>query len=139
MTNNFFFLLGIVFLYSSLCFLLCFYLRHCFDYMYNFIMFLSLALCLYPQQVKGHGGRQQFYPFPPKGITPNLQSRPEEMKVSLRTANVLRNLERSHWMTSYDLDYTGLGPSNPLSLDNLDTKLTTKIMTRLDDDKLVCQ
>ncbi|CAG5126260.1 unnamed protein product, partial [Candidula unifasciata] len=90
----------------------------------------------FDQQSKIHGNRQQYYPAPPKKITPNLQSRPEELSVSERTQNVLRNIERSHWIPTYQLDYTGLGPANPLALDNLDCKKEAFINTGVWDDKL---
>ncbi|KAK7483600.1 hypothetical protein BaRGS_00025153, partial [Batillaria attramentaria] len=90
----------------------------------------------FDQQVKQHGGRQQFYPIPPKTLAPNLQTRDADMRVSAPTANALRNIEREQWMTSQQLDYTGLGPSNPLALDNIDEKYHKLITTGQEDDKL---
>ncbi|XP_071100820.1 uncharacterized protein [Haliotis cracherodii] len=90
----------------------------------------------FDQLVKTHGNRQPYYPTPPKVIAPNLQDRPMDMKVSDRTANTLRNVERSHWTTSHSLDYTGLGPSNPKKLENLDDKRVRFLDTGLEDDKL---
>ncbi|XP_036733000.2 uncharacterized protein C7orf31 homolog isoform X1 [Manis pentadactyla] len=40
----------------------------------------------------------------------------------LKEANIRRNLERSHWITSYTHDFTGLGPMNPLELDDYHEK-----------------
>ncbi|XP_076437130.1 uncharacterized protein LOC143276493 [Babylonia areolata] len=90
----------------------------------------------FDQKVKVLGGKQQFYPIPPKTMCPNLQDRDEDMKVGPRTANTLRNVERQQWMTSHQLDYTGLGPSNPVALDNLEEKRNKYVMTAREDDKL---
>ncbi|ESP02779.1 hypothetical protein LOTGIDRAFT_110587, partial [Lottia gigantea] len=76
----------------------------------------------FDQVVKTHGNRQNFYPTPPKSVAPNLQNRPVEHKVSEKTADTMRNIERSHWLTSNQLDYAGLGPSNPMKLNNLEDK-----------------
>ncbi|XP_021361900.1 uncharacterized protein LOC110455829 [Mizuhopecten yessoensis] len=88
------------------------------------------------QLVKTHGGKQQFFPIPPKTVAPNLQDRPMEMKVSDRTANALRNVERNQWHTTYDLNHTGLGPANPLKLDNFNDKCAKYEATGLEDDLL---
>ncbi|BFZ22429.1 hypothetical protein BsWGS_25468 [Bradybaena similaris] len=90
----------------------------------------------FDQPSKIHGNRQQYYPAPPKTCAPNLQERPEELSLSERTQNVLRNIERSQWIPSYQLDYTGLGPANPLVLDNLDCKKEVFLNTGVWDDKL---
>ncbi|CAL1541724.1 unnamed protein product [Lymnaea stagnalis] len=76
----------------------------------------------FDQQSKMHGGRPQYYPTPIKTINPNLQHRPPELQISERSQNTLRNIERNQWMTTQKLDYTGLGPANPMMLDNLDCK-----------------
>ncbi|KAL3836233.1 hypothetical protein ACJMK2_021672 [Sinanodonta woodiana] len=88
------------------------------------------------QLVKAHGGRQQYYPIPPKVVTPNLQNRWPEMRVSMRTANALRNMERDQWQTTYDLNHTGIGPSNPKKLDNLGDKIQTLEVYGIEDDTL---
>ena len=59
------------------------------------------------------------------------------MKISDKTANALRNVEREQWMTSQNLHFTGLGPSNPVILDNLEEKRVKHMMTGQEDDKLV--
>jgi len=92
---------------------------------------------LYTQLPKAHGGRQQYYPIPPKTVVPNLQDRSPNMKLSGRTANSLRNIERDQWQTTYDMNHTGLGPANPLKLDNFNEKVAFKEATGLDDDTLV--
>ena len=70
-------------------------------------------------------------------MCPNLQAREAEMRVAPRTANALRNVEREQWRTTHLNDFTGLGPANPVVLDNLDEKTHALIMTGLEDDKLV--
>lgn len=59
------------------------------------------------------------------------------MKVSLRTANSLRNIERDQWQTSYDRTHTGLGPANPNKLDNLQEKTTFYNTHGIQDDSIV--
>ncbi|GFR88677.1 hypothetical protein ElyMa_004258600 [Elysia marginata] len=90
----------------------------------------------FDQQSKIHGNRQQFYPIPPKQTAPNLQDRPAELKVSERSANVLRNIERNQWIPSQKMDYTGLGPANPMALDNQECKRAVFYQTGEWDDKL---
>ncbi|GFO00369.1 hypothetical protein PoB_002687400 [Plakobranchus ocellatus] len=90
----------------------------------------------FDQQSKIHGNRQQFYPIPPKQTAPNLQDRPADLKVSERSANVLRNIERNQWIPSHKLDYTGLGPANPMALDNLECKKAVFYQTGDWDEKL---
>ncbi|XP_064594859.1 uncharacterized protein LOC135461614 [Liolophura sinensis] len=90
----------------------------------------------FDQLVKTHGGRQSYYPYPPKLVAPNLQDRPVEMKISERTANTLRNVERSQWQTSYDLAHTGLGDANPMSLDNYKEKMEKFKTDGTEDDNL---
>lgn len=90
----------------------------------------------FDQGAKVYGEKKQYFPFPPRIICPNLQDREGDMKVSDRTANTLRNIEREQWMTSQNLHYTGLGPSNPVITDNLEEKNMTHLMTGKEDDKL---
>ena len=89
------------------------------------------------QLVKVHDGRQEFYPIPPKVVAPNLQDRSPEMRVSQRSANALRNLERDQWQTTYDRSNSGIGPINPNKLDNLQEKTTFYDTYGITDDKLV--
>ena len=59
------------------------------------------------------GGQQVYYPTAPKMYVPNLEERSDSqciagnMKVPPRTANASRNVERSQWKTTYDLQHTG--------------------------------
>ncbi|XP_050407374.1 uncharacterized protein LOC126822486 [Patella vulgata] len=90
----------------------------------------------FDQVVKTHGNRQTFYPIPQKSIAPNPQQRPIEHQISERTADTMRNVERSQWLTTKQLDYTGMGPSNTVKLDNLDEKREHFTNTGEIDDKL---
>uniref|UniRef100_M4AHK8 Uncharacterized protein n=1 Tax=Xiphophorus maculatus TaxID=8083 RepID=M4AHK8_XIPMA len=47
-----------------------------------------------------------FYPAPPKTILPNPKLRRWDLSLSERTSNILRNLERKLWITSYQMDFT---------------------------------
>lgn len=89
------------------------------------------------QLVKIHNGRQEFFPIPPKVVAPNLQIRQGDMKLSLRSANALRNVERDQWQTTYDRTHTGLGPANPNSLDNLGQKQNLYDKTGITDNAIV--
>ncbi|XP_059174408.1 uncharacterized protein LOC131954646 [Physella acuta] len=90
----------------------------------------------FDQQSKVHGNKQVYYPTPIKQIAPNLQDRPPELQVSQRTQNALRNVERNQWITKHQMDFTGLGPSNPMALDNLDCKNSRSLLTGELDEKL---
>uniref|UniRef100_A0A3P9MVR3 Uncharacterized protein n=1 Tax=Poecilia reticulata TaxID=8081 RepID=A0A3P9MVR3_POERE len=68
---------------------------------------------------------QIFYPAPPKTILPNPKLRPWNLSLSERTGNILRNLERELWITSYQMDFTGSGPANPLKTDDFKEKIST--------------
>ncbi|XP_036434041.1 uncharacterized protein C7orf31 [Colossoma macropomum] len=68
------------------------------------------------------GEMQVFYPKAPKTLCPNMTLRDWKTTLSERTANMLRNLEKIQWLTSYQLHYTGTGPSNPIKLDDFNEK-----------------
>ena len=53
------------------------------------------------------GGQQIFYPIPLKLFGTNSDHRPAKLKISARTANALRNVERNQWLPDYTLNYTG--------------------------------
>ena len=60
------------------------------------------------QQTKPLKGQNQvFYPTPSKTVLPNPKLRAWDLSLSERTSNMLRNLERTHWVTSYQMHYTG--------------------------------
>ncbi|GAB1290816.1 Uncharacterized protein C7orf31 homolog [Apodemus speciosus] len=63
-----------------------------------------------------------FYPKPPKTFAPNSSLNPWDTMTSAKDANIQRNLEKSHWLTSYNHDFTGLGPMSPLELDDYHEK-----------------
>uniref|UniRef100_A0A667ZKE4 Uncharacterized protein n=1 Tax=Myripristis murdjan TaxID=586833 RepID=A0A667ZKE4_9TELE len=46
------------------------------------------------------------HPGPPKIVFPNPKLRKWDVSLSERTANMLKNVERTHWLTSYQMDYT---------------------------------
>uniref|UniRef100_A0A3B4BS70 Uncharacterized protein n=1 Tax=Pygocentrus nattereri TaxID=42514 RepID=A0A3B4BS70_PYGNA len=68
------------------------------------------------------GEMQVFYPKAPKTLCPNMTLRDWKTTLSDRTANMLSNLEKVQWLTSYQLHYTGTGPSNPIKLDDFNEK-----------------
>uniref|UniRef100_A0A672ZCH2 Uncharacterized protein n=1 Tax=Sphaeramia orbicularis TaxID=375764 RepID=A0A672ZCH2_9TELE len=70
------------------------------------------------------GESQVFYPTPTKAVMPNLKLRGWDLSLPERTSNMLKNLERTHWLTSYQMDYTGSGPANPLKIDDFMEKLS---------------
>ncbi|XP_047666965.1 uncharacterized protein C7orf31 [Tachysurus fulvidraco] len=71
----------------------------------------------------GQNGYQNYiYPKAPNTLCPNLTLRDWNHTLLERTANALRNLEKSQWLTSYQLHFTGTGPSNPIKLDDFNEK-----------------
>ncbi|XP_053182982.1 uncharacterized protein C7orf31-like [Scomber japonicus] len=72
--------------------------------------------------LKGDG--QVFYPTPPKIVLPNPKLRDWNFSLSERTSNMLKNLERTHWVTSYQMHYRGSGPANPLKIDDFKEKIS---------------
>lgn len=58
---------------------------------------------------QSEGQKQVFPPTPPKAVFPNPKLHDWDLSPSLseRTCNMLRNLERSRWITSYQLQHTG--------------------------------
>ncbi|XP_067915071.1 sperm-associated microtubule inner protein 4 [Heterodontus francisci] len=71
--------------------------------------------------------KQVFYPIPPKLVVPNKSQRTIENAVSERTANILKNIEKSHWLSTYQRDFTGSGPMNPILLDDYHDKAISKV------------
>ncbi|XP_039973317.1 uncharacterized protein C7orf31 homolog [Xiphias gladius] len=71
------------------------------------------------------GENQVFYPTPPRTVLPNPKVRDWDFTLSERTSNMLKNLERTHWITSYQMHYTGSGPANPLKIDDFKEKMST--------------
>ncbi|MEQ2245588.1 hypothetical protein ILYODFUR_029482 [Ilyodon furcidens] len=75
----------------------------------------------HPKPIEGE--KQIFYPAPPKTVLPNPKLRDWDLSLSERTSNILKNLERKLWITSYQVDFTG--PSNPLKTDDFKEKIST--------------
>lgn len=59
----------------------------------------------HPKTLKGEA--QVFYPTPPKTVLPNPELRDWALTLPERVSNMLRNLERTHWITSYQIHFTG--------------------------------
>ncbi|XP_078520504.1 sperm-associated microtubule inner protein 4 [Lissotriton helveticus] len=78
--------------------------------------------------------QQVYYPKPPKTMLPNATLRPWEETLSRRSANVLRNLEKAQWLTTYNQSFTGRGSMNPLQLDDLHEKLIGNLTGEVDDN-----
>ncbi|XP_071763532.2 sperm-associated microtubule inner protein 4 [Centroberyx gerrardi] len=72
------------------------------------------------------GESQVFYPSPPKTVFPNPKLRNWDISLSERTTNKLKNVERTHWLTSYQMHYTGSGPANPLKIDDFNEKISDR-------------
>ncbi|KAM6995174.1 sperm-associated microtubule inner protein 4 [Tautogolabrus adspersus] len=70
------------------------------------------------------GEKQLFYPTPPRTVLPNQKLRDWDLTLSEQTSNMLKNLERTHWLTSYQMHYTGSGPANPLKIDDFREKMS---------------
>ncbi|XP_036038607.1 uncharacterized protein C7orf31 homolog [Onychomys torridus] len=75
-----------------------------------------------------------FYPKPPKTFAPNPSLNPWDAVNSAKEANIQRNLERSHWITSYTNDFTGLGPMSPLELDDYHEKEVAELTGQIGFD-----
>ncbi|XP_013864223.1 uncharacterized protein C7orf31 [Austrofundulus limnaeus] len=67
--------------------------------------------------------KRGFYPAPTKTILPNPKLRDWDVTLSERTSNMLKNLERTLWVTSYQMHYTGSGPANPLKTDDFNERI----------------
>nr|XP_040021909.1 uncharacterized protein C7orf31 homolog isoform X3 [Gasterosteus aculeatus aculeatus] len=70
-----------------------------------------------------NGEDQVLHPAPPKAVLPNPKPRAWDLSLSERTSNMLKNLERSRWVTSYQMHHTGSGPANPLMMDDFKEKI----------------
>ena len=88
----------------------------------------GVSICLLTLNLKVHKDpwvqNKQYYPIPPKKYVPNKDKRDDskcirgQMTIGERAAVATRNVERDQWDTTYDRQYTGLGPANPNKLDN---------------------
>ncbi|XP_004626533.1 uncharacterized protein C7orf31 homolog [Octodon degus] len=80
--------------------------------------------------------KPMFYPKPPKTFAPNTSLNSWDVMNSAKEANIKRNLERSHWITSYNHDFTGLGPMTPLELDDYHAKEVAALTGQTEFDPL---
>ncbi|XP_034029452.1 uncharacterized protein C7orf31 [Thalassophryne amazonica] len=73
------------------------------------------------------GECQVFYPNPPKTVFPNpkLCDWDWDLNLSKHTRNILKNLEQTHWISSYQMDYTGLGPTKLFKMEGSKEKRQT--------------
>ncbi|XP_031155610.1 uncharacterized protein C7orf31 [Sander lucioperca] len=62
------------------------------------------GFCDHTKPLKGEN--QVFYPTPPKTVLPNPKLRDWDLSISERTSNMLKNLERTQWLTSYQMHHT---------------------------------
>ncbi|XP_003467976.1 sperm-associated microtubule inner protein 4 [Cavia porcellus] len=77
-----------------------------------------------------------FYPKPPKTFAPNTCLNSLDATNYAKEANIQRNLERSQWISSYNHDFTGLGPMNPLELDDYHEKEVADLTGQTEFDPL---
>ncbi|XP_014793178.1 PREDICTED: uncharacterized protein C7orf31 homolog [Calidris pugnax] len=77
---------------------------------------------------------QIYYPNPPKTVAPNSTFEGLEHSLSRRTTNMLRNTERTLGITTYNREFTGRGPMNPLILDNHYLKTIGRLTGELGED-----
>ncbi|XP_023258841.1 uncharacterized protein C7orf31 homolog [Seriola lalandi dorsalis] len=70
------------------------------------------------------GENHVLYPNPPKTVLPNPKPCDWDFSSSEWTSNMLKNLERIHWVTSYQMHYTGSGPANPLKINYFKEKMS---------------
>lgn len=75
-----------------------------------------------------------FYPKPPKIFAPNTSLNSWDPVNSQKEANIQRNIERSHWISSYAHDFTGVGPMNPLELDDYHEKAIAELTGQIGFD-----
>nr|XP_048296290.1 uncharacterized protein C7orf31 homolog isoform X2 [Myodes glareolus] len=75
-----------------------------------------------------------FYPKPPKTFAPNTSLNPWDAVDAAKEANIQRNLERAHWITSYAHDFTGLGPMSSLELDDYHEKEVAELTGQIGFD-----
>ncbi|XP_044534796.1 uncharacterized protein C7orf31 homolog [Gracilinanus agilis] len=77
---------------------------------------------------------QIYYPKPPKLVAPNTTLTSLDPLYCKQEANIKRNLERSHWITSYTHDFSGMGPINPLEMDDYHEKEVATLTGEIEFD-----
>ncbi|XP_042331484.1 uncharacterized protein C7orf31 homolog [Sceloporus undulatus] len=63
-----------------------------------------------------------------------LAVKPPELDISYRAANMLENVKKALWLTTYKRDYTDTGSMNPLLLDDYDAKIIGRATGELGKD-----
>ncbi|XP_061633695.1 uncharacterized protein LOC133480061 [Phyllopteryx taeniolatus] len=57
------------------------------------------------------GVRHALYAAPSRAVLPNPKLHDGDLTASERTSNILRNMDKMHWITSYQMHYKGLQPA----------------------------
>ncbi|XP_025023410.1 uncharacterized protein C7orf31 homolog [Python bivittatus] len=65
---------------------------------------------------------------------PKSTFQPPALDISPRAANLLENVKKALWLSTYKRDYTGTGPMNPLLLDDYNAKLIGRATGELGKD-----
>ncbi|XP_060137040.1 sperm-associated microtubule inner protein 4 [Zootoca vivipara] len=63
-----------------------------------------------------------------------MTSKPPELDISYRAANMLENVKKALWLSTYKRDYTGKGSMKPLLLDDHDSKMIGRATGELGKD-----
>ncbi|KAJ7322423.1 hypothetical protein JRQ81_018710 [Phrynocephalus forsythii] len=69
------------------------------------------------------GNEQAYNPQIPATGTPKSTSKPPELDISARASNMLENVKKALWLSTYRRDFSGKGPMNPLLLDDYNAKV----------------
>lgn len=89
------------------------------------------------------GPKQVFHPTPPKTVFPNpkLYDWHSSPSLSERTCNMLRNLERSRWVTSYQQQHTGKAAEGGITNERGRKRYyaASTSSCRLSQSKLICR
>ncbi|XP_066485241.1 sperm-associated microtubule inner protein 4 [Tiliqua scincoides] len=77
---------------------------------------------------------QKYYAKDSAVGAPKSTSKPPELNISARAANMLANVKKALWLSTYKRDYTGTGSMNPLLLDDYDAKVIGRATGELGKD-----
>uniref|UniRef100_A0A8D0BE42 Uncharacterized protein n=1 Tax=Salvator merianae TaxID=96440 RepID=A0A8D0BE42_SALMN len=73
--------------------------------------------------------------YEPKAtMAPKSAVKPPELDISRRAANMLENVKKALWLSTYKRDYTGIGSMNPLLLDDYNAKVIGRATGELGHD-----
>ncbi|XP_053118089.1 uncharacterized protein C7orf31 homolog isoform X2 [Hemicordylus capensis] len=86
--------------------------------------------CYHLSQSPGQGNDPNASPVK----VPKSAWKPAELNISARAVNMLANVKKSLWLSTYKRDYTGTGPMNPLLLDDYDAKVIGRATGELGKD-----